>query len=302
MVRLYTFKILSILIILSIFSFERAFAIEGQRLVNKIVAVIGDEILTLYELEEMAQPFYQTYIPKGISQADQEKLKERIRKEILDQWIEDTLIGLEAKKYGINVSDEELEEFLKMEAKRQDHLTLSGEEREKLRERLKKIKFVQILVRDKIAIPDEEIKKAYQERIKNHVGVPRYHLEVLLFRRDIPVEELYNALLRGKTFEEIAREKPADVIYFREIFKEEELDQEILAKIRDLRVGEVSTPIFRGETVQIIRVLRRESPTPPSLEELRKELYEELFQKRAQEYLEKWIRELRENRLIKIYL
>ncbi|MDM7202772.1 MAG: hypothetical protein P3W84_000895 [Thermodesulfobacteriaceae bacterium] len=52
----------------------------------------------------------------------------------------------------------------------------------------------------------------------------------------------------------------------------------------------------------MIRLLKIEKGSPPTYEELKKELYEELFQKKAKEYLEKWIKELKETKFIKVYL
>lgn len=295
-------RALSLLVAL-LFVVEGAFAQEASKLANKIVAVVGDEVLTLYELDELAEPLYRTYLSREGSPEERDKLKQKIRREVLEQWIEDTLIGLEAKKFGIRVTDEELEEFLRLEAKGQRFSSnLSKEEREKLRDRFTKIKFIQLMLRDKIAIPEEELKRAYQEKIKNHQGVTRYELEVLLLKREAPLEEILSSIRRGKTLEEVAKENPTIALYVRETFREEELDGEILEKIRSLNTGEISSPIVREDRVKLLRVLRKEAPTPPAFEEMRKDLYEELFQKRAQEYLERWIRELKESRLIKIYL
>lgn len=290
-------------ILLSLLSAGGVYAEENQRLINKIVAIVGDEVLTLYELEELASPLYETYLSKVTSAEEKERVKARIRREVLEQWIEDTLIGLEVKRFGIRVTDEELEEFLRHDARQlEGSLSLSNEEREKLKEKLSKIKFVQMMVRDKIAIPEEELKKAYEEKVKKLQGVTTYQLEVLILKKDAQVGEIHRTLLSGKNFEEVAKENPTTTLYLKETFKEEELDKEVLESIKTLNAGEISSPIERGETIQIVKVLKKETTTPPAFEELRKGLYEELFQRRAQEYLERWIKELKESKLIKIYL
>ncbi|MCS7149764.1 MAG: SurA N-terminal domain-containing protein [Caldimicrobium sp.] len=278
-------------------------SLEASRSLNKIVAVVGEEVLTLYELDLLAEPLYEIYLTKDLSPEEREKLKQKIRRDLLDQWIEDTLIGLEAKKYGIKVSDEELNSFLREELKGDSKAeNISKEEREKIRERLVKIKFIQIMVRDKIAIPEEDLKKAYQEKLRHYESIPKYHLEILIIREEALVNPIYEALLKGRTFDFINREYREQTQYIREVFKEEELDRGILEKLLPLKPGEITDPIKRGEVYQILRLAKRETGTPPSFEEARKELYEELFQRKAQAYLEKWIKELKETKFIKIYL
>lgn len=271
--------------------------------INKIVAVVGDQVLTLYELDQLAEPFYKAYISKEIPKEEAERLRAKIRKDLLEQWIEDTIIGLEAKKYGIKVTEQELEHFLKEEAKSAEGVkNLSQEEKEKLRDRLTKIKFIQVMVRDKIAIPEEELKKAYQQRVNTYDPTPKYYLELLIVKEENLVKDLYEALLKRKSMEALTKEYKEQTQYVKEIFKEEELDRAILEKLKDLKVGEITEPLKRGEAYQIIRLIKKEAGSPPSYEEIKKELYEELFQKKAQEYLEKWIKELKDNKFIKVYL
>jgi len=290
-----------ILSLLFLFCFT-GWAYSG-RVVNKIVAVVGDEVLTLYELEQMAEPFYQKFIKPDMDPLEAEAIKNRIRKELLDQWIEDTVIGLEAKKYKIGVSEEELAQFLKENEKRFDGTQENTDElKKKLRDQLIKIKFVQLSVRDKIAIPETELKKAYEEYIKNYDPTPKYELEILIIKEELLSKELYEEALRGRPLKTLSEEHREQTIYIRETFKEDELDKAILFALKDLKEGEILPLQKRGEVYQIIRLVKKSRGTPPSFEEVKGELYERLFQKKAQEYLEKWIKDLKESKFVKVYL
>lgn len=274
----------------------------GGKVVNKIVAVVGDEVLTLYELDKMAEPYYQKFLKSGLDPLEVEAIKTRIRKELLEQWIEDTLIGLEAKKYNIKVSDEELEEYLKENFKDVKEIPLDKAQREKYRDQLRKIKFIHFTVREKIAIPEEELKSAYKEFLKNYDPTPKYELEILTIKEEILVKEIYEEVLQGRSFNTIKENHKEQTLYIREIFKEEELDKTLLSEIKKLKDGEVLPPQKRGEVFQIIRLVKRESETPPTFEEVKNQLYESLFQKKAKTYLEKWIKDLKESKFIKVYL
>ncbi|MGC9109299.1 MAG: peptidyl-prolyl cis-trans isomerase [Caldimicrobium sp.] len=275
----------------------------AEKVVNKIVAVVGDEVLTLYELDKMAEPYYKTFFKPGMDPLEIETLKKRIRKEILDQWIEDTLIGLEAKKYNIKVSDEEVEAYLKETLKGNSSSTVIDRAlKDRLRDQLRKIKLIQVMVRDKVAIPEEELKEAYKDFVKNYDPEPKYELEILVIKEEILVKEVYEEVLQGKSFRSVKEAYKDQVNYIREVFKEGELDKSILSELKKLQPGEVLSPKKSGEIFQIIRLVKRESGTPPAYEEVREQLYEKLFQKKAQSYLEKWIKELKESKFIKIYL
>jgi len=273
------------------------------KVVNKIVAVVGDEFLTLYELDQMAEPFYQKFIKPEMDPLEAEAVKNRIRKELLDQWIEDTVIGLEAKKYKISVSEEELEHFLKENEKKFNGTQENVDElKKKLKDQLVKIKFVQLSVRDKIAIPEAELKKAYEEYIKNYDPTPKYELEILIIKEELLSKELFEEALKGRALKSLNEEHREQTTYIREIFKEDELDKSILSALKDLKEGELLPLQKRGEVYQIIRLVKKSRGTPPSFEEVKGELYEKLFQKKAQEYLEKWIKELKESKFVKVYL
>jgi len=281
--------------------------------VNKIVAVVGSEVLTLYELENLAQPLYQQFLTQNLSLEEKERLKTQIRKEVVERWIEDTVIGLEAKKHKITVSDEEFNRFYEAEVKRfggeerlKEELAKEGktieEYKKNLREQLTKIKFVQVMVGSKIAIPEEELKKLYQERIKNFDPSPRYELEVLIIRDEGLLSEVEDLLKRGERLREIASSYPEKISYVKETFKEEELDKELLSLLKDMNPGSYTPPLKRGNVYHIVKLVKKLAGEPPKFEEMRDSLYEELFNQRAKEYLERWIKELKETKFVKIYL
>ncbi len=291
------------LIFISFFLFIFSSPLFAGKIVNKIVATVGDEVLTLYELDRMAEPFYKAYFKPDMDPVELERLKTQIRKEVLNQWIEDTLIGLEAKKFNIKVTEEELTQYIK-ETYRDNATEILKDPalKDKLRDQLMKIKFIQLTVREKIAIPEEELKEAYKEYVKNYDPEPKYELEILIIKEELLVKEIYEEVLQGKSFDTIVRNYKDQTYYFREIFKEKELDPTILSSLKKLKPGEVLPPQKRGEVFQIIRLVRFDTGTLPSYEEVKNQLYEKLFQKKAQNYIEKWIKELKENKFVKIYL
>ena len=283
--------------------------------INKIVAVVGDEFLTLYDLDEMCKPYFERFIKPELPLEEKEKVKNQIRKNFLKGWIEESILKIEAQKYGLTVSDEELkkvlteeinsiggEEVLKEYLKKQG---ISYEEyKEKVRDKILKFKFVQFQLKGKVVITEEELKKAYEETIKNYDPTPKYWLSILIISGDEKLaSSICEEILQGKSFEEVYNTYSTNIQLIKEEpFKRNELVSEILEKLKNISPGEVTPVIKKDEKYYIIRLLKIEEGVPPSFEEMKEKLYQKLFDLKAQAVLEKWINELEEKRYIKIYL
>lgn len=307
-------KIRKVFIFLIFFLILYAYSFASET-INKIVAVVGDEFLTLYELDEICKPYFERFIKPELSVEEKEKIKDQIRRQILKRWIEESLLKIEAKKYGLTVSDEELNKILTTELdsvggeeKLKEYLKKQGmsyeEYKEKLRDRILKYKLVQIQLKGKVLITDEELKKAYEEAIKNYDLSPKYWLSVLIINGDEKLaSSIYQEVLQGKSFEEVYNSYSQNVQFIKEeAFKKDELTPEILERLKNIAPGEVTPVIKRDENYYIIRLLKTEEGAPPSFEEMREKLYQKLFELKAQAVLEKWIKDLEEKRYIKIYL
>ncbi|MBO8144499.1 MAG: SurA N-terminal domain-containing protein [Thermodesulfobacterium sp.] len=286
-----------------------------SKTINKVVAVVGEEFLTLYDLDKLCKPYFEKFVNPELPVEEKERIKDQIRRQILKGWIEESVLKIEAQKYGLTVSDEELEKVLKLEIdakggekKFREFLKQKGisyeKYKEKLRDRILKIKLVQIQVKGKVLVTDEELKRAYEDAVKHYDTSFKYWLSILIINGDEKLaSSIYEEILQGKSFEEVYHTYPERVQFIKEeVFKKDELIREILEKLEDIAPGEVTPVIKRENSYYIIRLLKAEEGSPPSFEEMRERLYQKLFELKAQSILEKWIKELEEKRYIKIYL
>ncbi len=288
---------------------------SSAKVINKIVAVVGDEFLTLYDLEEMCKPYYKRLINPELPSEEKEKLKDEIRREILKRWIEESVLKIEAKKYRLSVTDEEVNKVLKEEIKAlggeknfRKYLKKQGlsyeEYKKKLRDKLLKIKLVQFQVNEKVFVSEDELKRAYKQAIKNYDISPKYVLSILIINGDKKLaSSLYERILQGENFEEIYKAFPQDVQLIKKItFKKEELSPDILKVLENISPGKVTPLIKKGKQFYIIRLVKMKKSNPPSFEKMKDKLYQKLFEIKAQKVLEKWIKDLEEKRYIKTYL
>jgi len=80
--------------------------------IDKIVAVVNNEIITQREVDSILLPVYEQYRTIYSGQ-DLIKRLEEARQEVMEKLIEDKLILSEAKKAKVEISDAEIESKVK---------------------------------------------------------------------------------------------------------------------------------------------------------------------------------------------
>lgn len=160
--------------------FTALFAVSAfakGHVIERIVAVVDDSVVLLSEVETVVDDIMRAEPPPpGL---DPEKYKEARRREILDTLVAEKLLEQEIKKLRIEVSDAEVErviENIKVQRKIDDQrleaalaqqgLTLA-EYREGLKKQLMKAKIIQLKVKNRVQVSDQDVKSTYasQQRI-----------------------------------------------------------------------------------------------------------------------------------------
>ena len=78
--------------------------------VDRIVAVVNDDIITQHDLETTMRPYLENTKEQGFSPEMQRQAIARLRKDMLDTLIENKLTDQEVKRYNITVSEEEIDQ------------------------------------------------------------------------------------------------------------------------------------------------------------------------------------------------
>jgi len=302
------------LIFIWLFIFWNSVISLKAEIIDRIVAVVNDEVITLSELDEACLPLFQQYLQGVTDPIEEQKIIQRIRKEVLERLIEEKLIAQEVKRVKIKVTDEEVEAFIediKLQLGGEDRLRellsargLTLEEyREEVRERIKKMKLVQGSVRARIVITEEDLKRYYREHYlseKNRV----YVLAAIITGSEEKIKKAAEELKEGTDFSAVAR-KYSEVPGSGEglgSFKLEELTPEVRKIIIKMKPGEISSPIRAGRNWQIFKVLEIKEKATVPFEKVREKIYQTLFQKEVDEYFQKWIKELKERAFIKVFI
>ena len=300
-------------------------------IVDRIVAIVNGNVITLSELEKRAAPFLKEYLDDSATEEEKRKIKQQIYAKILPQMIDDYLVDEEIKKLGIKVTDEDvnaaiericqsngitLEEF--KEKLKKEGLTLEQYKRQ-MAKQLERMQLINAQVRSKIVITDEQVRDYIrQERGETTYEGPFYIIDHICIvpesesKKDIErarkrAQEALKALKEGIPFNEVAQKYSSNDSIAKElrlgIFSIDEMAPDIKKVVKELEPGEYSKVIRTKLGFEILRLSgisnsKQIDIDPTEMEEVRNKLYREAINERFQE----WLNDLRAKSTIRILL
>jgi len=321
-------KIITFLLFLSLLSAYAYGGTNSTEVIDRVVAVVNEEIISLSELTSTFIPYAERIKSLGYPPEKESEMLFRVREDMLDQLINQKLTDQESKKYSISVSEKEIdnsierfkevrhytdEDLRSLLAK--ENLSMEGY-REKMKEQLIRSKLLNFAVKSKIVITRDEIKSYYDSNIEKYRGEKKYHLKNIVKRIELSVsddekqkimfkmEEIYDKLKGGQIFEDVCKgyaDSDFDIMSLDlGMFKHNELSPEVQEAIKGLKAGEF-TKVFETEVgYQIIYIEKIEEKPDKSLEEATSEIQEILFGEVVERKFQSWIGDLRQKSHIKI--
>ena len=291
--------------------------------IDGIAAIVNDEIITHSELEERLRP-YLSYIGDNLETEEREKRRAMLRKEILDELINEKLMLMEAKRIGIAITDGQIESELSNLKKKlnpaanfesllaQEKLTRE-EFREKLREQLLLRKVVEIQLRGKVNIPSEEEARQFFEKNSESFREPesiavseivvKVEGEAKWLEAAKKIEDIHERLLKGEDFAALAKQYSYAPSSSRGgslgFINLGELLPEFENAISTLKVGETSSIIKTKTGFHIIRLESRKKAYQKQFANVRKKIESQLYRLRMEQALREWVKELQEKAYIK---
>jgi peptidyl-prolyl cis-trans isomerase SurA len=270
--------------------------VESAEVVDRIVAVVNDDIITLTELNQLFKPYADQIRVRGYTPGKESKMLFKVREDILNQIIDEKLADQEIERYGIVVSKKEIDNTI---------------------ERIKKANFSSDEeLKSKIVITKEDIKSYYKDHIDKYIGEEKYHLLNIILkvrRLDGEAEKLgakkkIDAILiklkEGERFEVMASkysESPSAMDGGElGLFKIDELSQQLQKIVKGMKAGEFTSVIDTEQGYQIFFVQDVIRSPGKSLEEASHEIQEKLYYEIVNKKYQTWLTELRKRSYIKI--
>ncbi len=309
---------LSFLILISSLWLEPLFAAE---VCNRVVAVVNNEVITLYELNNRMREM--TGVPVEELMQKSDAMYRDARQKILEMLIDEKIAQAKIKELKIQVSDRQVDNFLE-KLKRDNQWTqedlVAGLEKEglsyeKYRERIKRdierSQLIEYEVRSKIIVREESVQKYYEEHKTTFGAAEKVHLAgIFLMRKNLKSEEEMRELYRKAQDISAKLKAGGDFGQMAQTYSEgpgarqggdlgqftvEHLEPGLKSVVEALPEGAVSDPLVRPNGIQIIKVVKKQTGKIRSLEEMRESIYGILYQEEVNRRYQNWIKELRES-------
>jgi peptidyl-prolyl cis-trans isomerase SurA len=298
----------------------------SAEITNRLVAFINNDVITLYELEKKIGET--TGKTSGDIKAQDEQQYIEIRREVLEELINEKIAQEKIEELGLKVTEGEIDSYIEdIKTSNQftqeeliDQLKAQGLTYEKFREKVKDDlehnQLIEYEVKSKTLVRDEDVKKYYQEHMEEFKTDGQVYLAGIFLMQNDPdneeesaelikkAEEILSRLKAGGDFSILATEfsqgPGAEEGGNLGAFKRSQIDQELLDILEKLPEGGVSDPIIRENSVQIIKLIKREEGVISPYEDVSGNIYERLYSEEINLRYTTWLKELRENSYTKI--
>ncbi len=294
-------------------------------IVDGIVAVVNNEVITQTELNDILLPVYTQY---KSTYSDEELLKkiDEAKKNILYQLIEDRLILQEARKIGMPATDEEVNERLQQIksqfANSEEFKSILASQgltvadlKEKYKEQIMIKKMINREVRSRVNVTPIEVALFY-EKNKNDFNVSaQAKVMTIMIRKNEESPETNSDSLKkikmiefkiaeGEDFSKLAREysqdpsavEGGDMGYI----NKGQMMKKINEVIFSLEPGEISETIETPVGYHIFKIIEVKEAGIESFDEARPQIENYLFQEKAKERFDEWMNGLKENAYISV--
>jgi peptidyl-prolyl cis-trans isomerase SurA len=296
--------------------------------VDRVVAVVNQEIITFSEVEKWVNPLRENIVTEDRFER-QQQLQEIYRK-ALEKLIEEKLIEQEVKKSGIKVSSKEIEAAIEEVKQRnaatqedlekvlaKEGLTLEVYKKE-IEKKLQRMKLINWAVKVESQAGEREWRDFYQKNIDQYRINESYRPSQILFLipkgatsgeiREIrkKCEGVLEKVKGGEDFGEMA------LLYSEDIsakdrgdlgfFKRGELLPELEKEALRLRGGEMSGIIRTDFGFHIIKLLDRKGETPLPFDEVKEKVKADYYAKELEKSYQQFLSTLKEKSVIEIKL
>ncbi len=307
---------------------SRTLEAQETEVVDRIVAVVNNEIITLYDLNRAFAPYAGNIRALKYPPEKERQTLFQVRQDILDQLIDSMLADQQGKRGQITVSQKEIDntiERLKESRQFTDEQLRQGlasqgmtmeEYRKEVEEQLMRTKLVNREVKSKIVITQEDIKEYYESHREQYAGEKKYHLWNLFIKVSSDSDDSERSVARnlmeanlvklkqGQSFESLIdglKNSPSAVQGTDlGLYRLEELSEQLRQVVKNMKAGEFSALLDSNFGYQIIYIQNVEETQAKPLEAVESEVEEKLYAESVDNKYQEWLEQLRARSHIKI--
>jgi peptidyl-prolyl cis-trans isomerase SurA len=294
-------------------------AMAAAEVVERIVAVVNDEVISLSEVEEMAKIIQSQPGMKMPSGSGKE-----LQRQLLDALILQKLAKVEAKRRGITVSEQEVDKAMEEFKKRnnipddetltrmlaQNELTLQGF-KQQLADQMTHDRLLSVVAGAKVVVTDSDVRQFYEQEYPKTGGVQLYLKMVNIpvpsdatesQRQDLrkKAEAILQEHRQGVSLEEVCH-KHGLLIQDLGFVAERDLDPELADFLSKVKVRDTA-PVETLEGFRLVQVVDRREGRSLSFEEAAPQIRALLQRREMEKTFQEWINSQKERAHIKIMM
>jgi peptidyl-prolyl cis-trans isomerase SurA len=301
---------------------------QEPELVDRIVAVVNNDIITLYELNRAFAPYVKNIKALQYPPEKERQTLFKVRQDILDQLIDRMLTNQQIKRGRITVSQNEIdntiERFKESRQLTDEQLRLGLESqgmsmedyRKEIEEQILRAKLVNREVKAKIVITKEDLANYYEGHREKYAGEKKYYLWNMYAK--VPpdsgsiewsnarnqMEAMLVRLKQGQSFISLVDELERSPSFVQGtdlgLYSLEDLADQLRQVVEKMGPGEFSDVLETNFGYQIIYVQKFEESQAKPLEAVQAEIEEILFKEMVDTKYQQWLEELRAKSHIRV--
>jgi len=299
--------------------------LANARIIDRVVAVVNNEIISLFDLEQELKPYSEKIKNMGYSSEKEKKMFFSVREDVLNDLINKKLTDQEIKKQRITVEEKEIDLSIE-ELKKRNFLTdeelraalksdgTSLEEyRETKRDQILHQRLLNYEIKSKIIISDQEILDYYTLHKSEFASEKKYFLKKASINitanlnageqetASKRMETAWRQLLQGLPFEEVAAQYSEETDEFSDAgeFALNELSPQLKEAVQYLKAGDL-TPIMKtAKGYQFFLVDKIDDPQDKTLEKMSDLIRDKLYGEQIEIKYQEWLLKLRNESYIK---
>jgi peptidyl-prolyl cis-trans isomerase SurA len=299
--------------------------------VERVVAVVGEQALLLSELRERAKPFLLQLGQQAADEAHRAAATSQLYARLLQRMVEDELEQKAANRANLTVTASEIDDALTRIANQNgvpvarvvEEATKSGltetAYRQELRRQLLEAKLLNLRIQGRLRVSEDDIRTAYQKLVIDErkqlgfraawirISAPRtLDAKALRIRRS-EADRIVVEARAGGDFSALARRYSVDTATkdsggFLGRMKPGQMPPALDSVALGLDSGGVSEPVRYGDDFVVLKILGRDESQLPPFEEAKDELSQRVYLDKMNKARQHWMEGLKRQTHVEIRL
>jgi peptidyl-prolyl cis-trans isomerase SurA len=298
------------------------------RVVEKIAALVGDDIILQSEVEDRAAPLM-TEIASIANPAERDARGNAVRREVLERLVQDQLLAQQATELKLTVGSDEIDRAIEQikrdygldEAQLKDELRKQGltmaSYRLNTKREILKYRVLNIAVGSKINVGDSEVQSYYDRHMKtSNVQVRASHIFIAIpedadnatvLEREKLAKSLLARAGKGEDFAKLAREYSEDAGTRTDGGDLGFIGRDILPKpmeelVFSMKVGDIRGPVRADRGFHVIKLVDKRTKDAKPFSEVQDDIRARLRQREMERQTKIYLGDLRKKILVDIRL